>query len=187
MQITAGDIRLVTLTEDKIELVRNWRNSPDVNEYLLNRRKISREEQAAWFKRTIDSNNHYLIIQYKGTDIGLIYTSRRDPEMKSVETNILIGEEPHRNSGIALKACLLFTNFLLEEDNRLILFSTVNKKNTNALGLDCYLGFKPYKEDKKLIFLQLTHDDFMNSKGYGQLNKLMAAKQGSETSDKHLQ
>ena len=144
------------------------------------------EQQESWFNKISKSNDHYLIIEYKGFDIGMIYTSNFNIDLNTLETNIIIGEKPYHDSGIALKACLLFTNYLLGNYKNITLLSTVSKENKNTLDLDAYLGFKVYKEDDKYSYSQLDYKTFRKSKGFTQLGKLNAIKFEPEESNQHI-
>lgn len=43
------DIKLIPLTEDKLELVRTWRNSTEVSSYMYTESTITAEQQSKWF------------------------------------------------------------------------------------------------------------------------------------------
>ncbi|GAK91041.1 hypothetical protein JCM19297_2486 [Nonlabens ulvanivorans] len=46
------DIKLIPLTEDKLELVRAWRNSTEVSSYMYTESIITAEQQLNWFEGT---------------------------------------------------------------------------------------------------------------------------------------
>ena len=73
MKISNYDVSLELLTENKIEMVRQWRNDPKIQQYMEYRETITPEMQKKWFdKLNNGKDNFYFIIQYKGEDIGLI-------------------------------------------------------------------------------------------------------------------
>lgn len=65
-------VRLVRLTEGKIDLVRRWRNDPKIAQYMDFREYITEEMQKAWFKRIDNEYNFYFIIQVSEKKIGLV-------------------------------------------------------------------------------------------------------------------
>lgn len=66
-------VELHQLTEDKIELVRNWRNSDKISRYMEYREYITIEMQKQWFTKINQSDNQfYFIIMVDGKEIGLI-------------------------------------------------------------------------------------------------------------------
>lgn len=172
MNIRVGDIELYTLPYDKIQLIRKWRNAPVANRYLFSRKVISTAEQETWFRNTQLTEDIYLMIRYGEADVGLIYTSHYDPVNRSAETNIIIGPEKYHNSGIALKACLVFTEYLFGQLFYKKLYSVVHKENTNALQIDAFLGFETCRADEKFQYLELDPIRFRSSKGFSLLRKL---------------
>ncbi|MBC8264048.1 MAG: UDP-4-amino-4,6-dideoxy-N-acetyl-beta-L-altrosamine N-acetyltransferase [Anaerolineales bacterium] len=58
--------------EDK-EIVRNWRNSPEVSKYMHTDQYITVEAHEQWFHRTFgDDTRKYWIVTYDGQDVGLV-------------------------------------------------------------------------------------------------------------------
>ncbi len=54
------------LREKDIELIRQWRNSPQINQFMEFRGNISPEKQREWFKSVNNFDNFYFIIEYQG-------------------------------------------------------------------------------------------------------------------------
>ena len=65
-------IILKRLTEDKIELVRHWRNHPKIQQYMEYKEYITEAMQRDWFNHINNDSNYYFVIQYKEKEIGLI-------------------------------------------------------------------------------------------------------------------
>lgn len=83
MKISNYDVSLELLTENKIEMVRQWRNDPKIQQYMEYRETITPEMQKKWFdKLNNGKDNFYFILQYKGEDIGLINVKDIDYEKK---------------------------------------------------------------------------------------------------------
>jgi RimJ/RimL family protein N-acetyltransferase len=105
MVISAYNIILKRLKHDDIELVRNWRNSETVSQYMEKRDQITPEQQEEWFKK-IDTihHNYYIIIENK-IPVGLIYGSEIDWE-KGITGNggIFLSDEQYFHSDIPLRA-----------------------------------------------------------------------------------
>ena len=61
------DIKLRELKAEDIEMVRNWRNSKEVSQYMYTENHISPEQQKDWFEKiSKDSSAQYWIIEYEG-------------------------------------------------------------------------------------------------------------------------
>jgi len=172
MAISNGALSLIPLKEGKIEQVRIWRNAESTNRFLKNSEPITPEQQQAWFEKISKSEDTYLLINQNGKDIGLIYSNHYNSEDNSVETNVIIGDPAYIKSGISLKSCLLFTAYLFDVKKYSLLLSSVNKRNTDALKIDQFIGFQAYKENDEYIYLELDNKSFQASKGYQLLIKM---------------
>ena len=60
--LTDYGVKLVQLTEDKIELVRQWRNSDKIKKYMEYRDYISPEMQQKWFNKISNTTNDFFFI-----------------------------------------------------------------------------------------------------------------------------
>ena len=76
MKISKYGIDLVRLTEEDIEMLRQWRNSPQIQQFMEYREEITAEMQKKWFDSINNVNNFYFIIHFEGQKIGLINTSQ---------------------------------------------------------------------------------------------------------------
>jgi RimJ/RimL family protein N-acetyltransferase len=66
------DINLVAVNLNDIELIRGWRNSPEVSSYMYDESYISEDQQREWFTRiNTDVNSMYWIIEYDNKKLGL--------------------------------------------------------------------------------------------------------------------
>jgi len=60
-------------------LVRTWRNHPDVARYMYTDHEITEPEHERWFERIIrDESSHYWIITSDGKEIGVLSISQID-------------------------------------------------------------------------------------------------------------
>ena len=59
------DIQLVDIKEEDLELIRHWRNSKEVSQYMYTSDEISADQQKAWFGRIqSDASQKYWLIEY---------------------------------------------------------------------------------------------------------------------------
>lgn len=108
MIIQKGNITFRRITHDDIETLRQWRNSPEVSNYMEYREHITVEMQEKWFKSVDNINNLYFIIEYKGEKIGLINGKDIDWEKRIMETGIFIANQKFINSPVPILAVLTF-------------------------------------------------------------------------------
>ena len=74
--IQAYGVELRRLQRDDIELVRQWRNHPEVARHMLSSEDISQEQQVAWFERSDTAEDRaYYLASYKGEPIAFASVS----------------------------------------------------------------------------------------------------------------
>lgn len=99
-----SDISLRLLESDDIELVRNWRNSPDVAPYMYNETHISEEQQIKWFEKISNENSSvYWIIEFEGKKLGLASLTGIDKTLSSCYWAFYLGDLSVRGGGIGAK------------------------------------------------------------------------------------
>ena len=59
---------------DDLEMVRSWRNHPDVRRHMLTQHEISAEEHTQWFKRIQqDPQRHVVLVHEHQQPLGLVH------------------------------------------------------------------------------------------------------------------
>ncbi len=67
-------ISLRDVRPDDRDMIREWRNLPQVADYMYTDHEISPEEHAAWFVRVLqDPSCKYWIVVCDGEDVGVVY------------------------------------------------------------------------------------------------------------------
>lgn len=141
MKISDYDISLVLLTEDKIEMVRQWRNDPKIQQFMEYRDTITPEMQRKWFdKLNNGKDNFYFILQYKGEDVGLINVKDVDYKRKTGESGIFIYEDKYLNTDISYRAHLTMFDYFFNELDFESLYSHILKTNKRAQRFTLFLG-----------------------------------------------
>ncbi|WP_435356285.1 UDP-4-amino-4,6-dideoxy-N-acetyl-beta-L-altrosamine N-acetyltransferase [Emticicia sp. SJ17W-69] len=98
------DIVLTPLTKNDIELVRVWRNSPEVAQYMYTEDEITIEQQEAWFDKVKnDDSCRYWIIEYDNKKIGLASITGISKVLKSCYWAFYLGTDVPRGGGIGSK------------------------------------------------------------------------------------
>lgn len=66
------EIKLIPITVNDIENLREWKNS--YKDYFFNKNDITEEQQKIWYEKTYcaDKNNYIFIIKYKSILVGTI-------------------------------------------------------------------------------------------------------------------
>ena len=61
------------MCQDDLDMVRNWRNHPDVRKFMYTNHEISADEHSTWFsKATCEPKRHLLIYELQNQPMGFI-------------------------------------------------------------------------------------------------------------------
>jgi UDP-4-amino-4,6-dideoxy-N-acetyl-beta-L-altrosamine N-acetyltransferase len=142
MKITKYGVTLTRLTENKIEMIRIWRNDPKISKYMEYRETITPEMQLKWFNKINNDKNYYFIIVYQGQEIGLINVRDINYEEGEGEAGIYIYNDEYLNTPISFQASFCLCDFCFDtlKLNRLI--AHILKDNKRAIKFNKMIGYK---------------------------------------------
>ena len=110
------DIQLKPVEKEDLELIRAWRNSPEVSAFMYTENAISKEEQEAWFERIRnDTTSRYWLITYEGKKLGLASLTGINPTFNSCFWAFYLGDTSVRGAGIGAKVELRVLTYVFEE------------------------------------------------------------------------
>ena len=164
--LTNYGVALNRLTENEIEMVRNWRNAPEIQATMQYRDYITPEMQKAWFGRINNTQNYYFVVEYRGEKIGLINVKDIDYTQKCGESGVFIYEDKYLATDIAYRAHLVLFDFIYEVVGLDYTYSHILHGNPKAYRFAEFLGCVP---DEKLttpqtIAYRLSATDYLNNK-----------------------
>ena len=145
---------------DDLEMLRTWRNSQNVRQFMLSHSAISAEQQNAWFSKiNRDSSQLHFVICYKGTIIGSANIKTHDNagdinNSQVLEPGLYIGDERYRNNILAFAPTLLVNDYCFDFLHCTKLVAVVKADNKAALNYNAKLGYKIIKQDK-LVEIEL--------------------------------
>ena len=142
MKITKYGVTLVRLTEDKIELVRNWRNDPKIAQYMEFKEYITPEMQLEWFNKINNDNNYFFLIEYEEKEIGLINVRDINSIEKVGEGGIFIFDDNCLNSDISFRASLCLNDFGFETLLLKKMKAHILRNNKRAIQFNKLMGYK---------------------------------------------
>jgi len=108
-------IELKRVEQSDIEMIRLWRNAPEIRSRMAFRKKISASEQAKWFQKINNSLNYYFIILVDKDPIGVINCKEVNVKEKYGEGGIFIGLEKYRGTPYPVFATLILMDFIFNE------------------------------------------------------------------------
>lgn len=137
------DIKLVKLEKPDIELVRGWRNSPEVYSYMYTDGVITPEQQEGWFDRiNRDQSSIYWIIEYAGKKMGLASLNGIDHTLQSCYWAFYLGVVGSRNAGIGAKVEYQIMKYVFEELKLNKLRCEVFVSNEKVITMHEKFGFR---------------------------------------------
>ena len=78
-----SDVELLPLTEDHLEMVREWRNSVEVNNYMYTEVNATPPQQIKWFKYIDGSDKYkYWVVYYEHKPLGVVNLADFDYQMR---------------------------------------------------------------------------------------------------------
>lgn len=161
MEVSNYGVTLRKLTKDKIELVREWRNSSRVNDRMFFQEKITSEMQKKWFSSVDNENNYYFIIEYNGQDKGMINIKDIDYDKGIGEGGVFTAEE--FVGDLVYRAHLVLFDFAFLELKLETITAKIKIDNTSAIRLSEYLGSKKEIVDNQVI-MNLEKENYLNNK-----------------------
>jgi len=138
LRISNYGITLRKATDNDLEKMRYWRNSDHIACYMTFQNHITKQMQWDWWQRVQQANDLYLIIEYKGRDIGL--TGAKDVSVSTCETHGYIYDPADQNSAVAYRSALCLYDYLFEWYNALT--CKIRKHNTRSIKFNRSLGFE---------------------------------------------
>jgi UDP-4-amino-4,6-dideoxy-N-acetyl-beta-L-altrosamine N-acetyltransferase len=163
MLITHSNLQLKTITTEDLELLRQWRNSEEVNRYLVNRPVITPEAQLRWHQNLNPDDSIYFMIIADSKKTGLAYARNINVLKKSFEGGIFIGEAVFADSFVPVKVALLLTVFFFDHVGFTSTYSTVHEENFKALDFDKKLGYREVSRTPPFILSKCTKNDFLST------------------------
>ncbi len=156
------------LTHDKIEMMRQWRNDPKIQQYMQYREHITPEMQEHWFEKINNDANLYFIIDFEGEEVGVINIKGIDNENHFGEGGIFIYDDRVLNRDVSYRAHLLLFDYAFKEIGLQGITSEILQSNQRAIRFAEFLGSKRQTIKKseygEIACYLLTKDNYFNNK-----------------------
>lgn len=164
MRIQRFGITLVRLTEQHIEMVRQWRNAPRISEFMEFRETITPAMQQAWYHALDELRDFYFVIEYHSEPVGLIHTSHIDWKEKTGHSGLFIHKNELLGTHVPVLASLSMVDFFFSFCNLETLFAKVLDENAVAVKYNAALGFKPAEpEGNRFRHYRLRKEDYFTA------------------------
>ena len=156
-------IELRRITKKDIELIRTWRNHPEIRTTMGYQKKIGEKEQERWFASVDNKLNYYFLILIKDEPVGVINCKEVNEKDKYGEGGIFIWDEQYRSTPYPVFASLVLMDFIFNElqFGNMSFIRTLNS-NKVAQQYNKLLGYvlMPRQERVKNQWYVLTRETF---------------------------
>lgn len=156
MQLRQYGLVLESLRPAYLELLRNWRNDPEIRQHMEYQAYISPEMQHRWFTQVHTIENFYFVILESLRPVGLIHLSAVDDE--TGQAGLFIGEPKYQGSTVPIRASLSLLDFAFHSLYLEYVTAKVKKDNLTAIQYNSALGFKVWKEAEHPDFYWMIVD-----------------------------
>jgi RimJ/RimL family protein N-acetyltransferase len=158
------DITFVELREEHLELLRHWRNHPDITRFMVFRDQITPEMQAQWFRELEPLREVYTIIYFRGEAVGMTQLRHMDYEGHTAEGGIIIFRPEHQNGLIPYRAAIAGMDSDFLHRGMETLYATVTKTNPRAQRFARSLGYAFSDPDPngEILRGQVTVEDYFH-------------------------
>jgi UDP-4-amino-4,6-dideoxy-N-acetyl-beta-L-altrosamine N-acetyltransferase len=156
------DISLKKILKSDLELIRNWRNSDYVKQFMVFQDFISPQMQEEWYLKVDNDYNFYFIILNQNIPIGLANIKDINSELSSGEWGIFLSSSKFLNSGLGIKSTFLLLDYAFEELQLSWLYSTTLTTNLSARNFGKKMGVKVLENDNIVIKGILYKTDYLN-------------------------
>ena len=169
MILKGKKVSLKSIQKEDIELIRQWRNSKDINQFYIFRGYISKEQQRQWFEKvTTSGRDYYFLVIVDDKPIGLSQIKNIDWDRREGETGMFIAKDEYKNSLISFEASYLLGRHFFHKLNLLKNKVQVLESNKTALRYIRSQGFKEVgikeveidDEICNVVLFELTRNDY---------------------------
>jgi RimJ/RimL family protein N-acetyltransferase len=165
--IIGNKTTLMPFDEKWTALVRKWVNQPDVRRGTGSEGPVSDVEHRNWYDHLICDRTQrvFLVGQGQGEDaqpVGLVGLKHIQQRSRSAEYWIYVGEPESRRKGLAEDATRLILDFAFNTLNIHIVYLSVVRTNTAAMGLYRKLGFVEEGIARDRVFSEGRFIDLVN-------------------------
>lgn len=162
MIIRKYGLELREVEREDLELIRQFRNTENIQNKMIHRDQITREQQLKWYKSIKTEHHFYFLIYFNDSAIGLINGKNIDYTNRTSEGGIFVWNED-RNYETAITASIVLNdwNFFINgfEKN----YAQVLKSNKKAIAYNQFMGYKisdKRHENSNVIWMEQTKVDY---------------------------
>lgn len=139
MRIQRYGIELVSLDVVHLEMVRKWRNSDFVKQFMFSSHDISEQEQLSWFDGLKNKQEYHFIIYENKVPMGSC--NLKVLSNGNAEGGIYVSSPEFLNTLAPIKSMFLLYNFAFEQLGIALVEARIKRNNKRAIRFNNGLGF----------------------------------------------
>lgn len=137
-----GKVSFKKLNKEDIELVRQWRNSPEIASYMYTEEHITKEQQEKWFEKLNHDTAAHWIIEYNSKKMGLVSLSDINKVHKWCYWAFYLGDTSVRGAGIGGKVEYNILEYVFNDLGLNKLRCEVLTSNEKVINMHEKFGFR---------------------------------------------
>ncbi len=142
-------VLLEQVRDQDLELIRMWRNSPEIARYMLSQGKITPEMQKEWFLRINNNQNYYFMVNYDDKHVGVANIANINYETKIGEPAIYIAYSELQNADVSYRAVLCLNDFAFDIIRLSRLEIIILKENRRAQRFNESIGYELFEKNDR--------------------------------------
>lgn len=156
--LRGGFVVLRPVVEDDLEMIRAWRNAPEVASFHAERDTISAEKQKRWFAKVSEASTHFVWVICCAKDhrpIGVAHIKDIHPTHRRGEVGLYLGDVARRGGPFGGDAFFLILEFAFRSLGLHKVYGHYLHENAVARRLNASFGFV----EEGLFREELFYDD----------------------------
>lgn len=134
--MTETDIFLAAIEREDLDILKEWRNNPELRQYFREYKELSSEDQGKWYDNLrANSNVIMFTIKEKGSIIGACGLTNLDWKNRTSEISLYIGEGLAYIDKRAKEALDILVNYAFNTLNLYRLYAEVYEFDTKKYTL----------------------------------------------------
>ena len=163
-EVGVPELILRRVSVQHLEMVRQWRNHPEVQRFMFFKDWISPEMQRTWFASTNNKYNMYFVIEQNGQFFGLVNLKNIDYQKNSAESGVFLApEKVSMDSLLGIRAVVAILDLAFHILGLSSIIASVKNDNHRAITFNERLGFCRSKVEGVVLTLEANEKSFSNS------------------------
>lgn len=163
-------VTLKPLAESDLEMVRTWRNSPEIAQHMLDQNYITAEGQRKWFNGLqTDASRAYWVAWFKEQPIGVVSLVNINHAEGIAEPGMYIYPEQYRNNIVPFCVAFVLNDYAFEELGLSLLLGKIFPENEASVRFHEKCGYTELAKaqanaGRPLIHYELTQANYEQAK-----------------------